>query len=561
MSIQERGENLFDGASVWRILVQIAPPVMLAQLIQALYNIVDSFFVGRFSGDGLTALSIIYPVQTVLTAIAVGTGVGVNTKMSRHYARKEDAQANAAAGTGTALALLSWLAFSAVSTLLMRPYVRTSATSENAVEYAVTYGTIVCIGSLGVFLEGCWSKVHQAGGNMRRPMTAQIAGAAVNMALDPLLIFGWGPLESMGVSGAALATVAGQTAAAVITASGFRRAPGRKELLACAKEIYRLGFPSIFMQSLYTVYIMALNVILAGFSDAAVVVLGLYYKLQTFFFIPLAGLQTCMVPLLSYTCAKGDYRRCHRIMRDCTLISMAFMLAGTACFECVPRQLIGIFSSDPEALAIGERAFRVIGLSFVPVVVSLMTPVFFQAIGGGLSSVLLSLTRQIFCLIPLFWLLAKLGLEYTWLAFPASELITSGIGAALYVHQLRKWQISSVHSKRKTGGSRAMKLITAIVNRKDAGEVCRSLTEAGYYFTKLASTGGFLTAGNTTLMIGTGEEKVEGAISLIRRHCSRRVEPVAGIPQASGHPAAYPTEVTVGGAVIFVTAVEQFEKV
>lgn len=424
MSAAKNTEGLFDGESVWRILFKTAPPVMLAQLIQALYNIVDSLFIGRYSGEGLTALSIIFPIQTVMTAIAVGTGVGVNTKMSRHYGRGEAEQANRTAGTGTVLAGISWLIFAVVSTIVIQPYAAATANSEKAAEYAVTYGSIVCMGSLGVFLEGCWSKVHQAGGNMRLPMTAQIVGAVTNMALDPLLIFGWGPIPSMGIAGAAYATLAGQTAAALVTVSGFRKRPDVKALSSYVREIYRLGFPSIFMQSMYTVYILALNLILAGFSDAAVTVLGLYYKVQTFFFIPLTGLQTCMVPLLSYTCAKGEYRRCHRIMADCVVISMAFMLVGTVCFECFPRQLLSVFSNDIEVLSIGDTAFRLIGLSFLPVVVSLMMPVFFQAIGGGGSSILLSLTRQIFCLIPIFWLLAKLGLRYTWLAFPISELIT-----------------------------------------------------------------------------------------------------------------------------------------
>ncbi|MEI3361892.1 MAG: MATE family efflux transporter [Oscillospiraceae bacterium] len=257
------GTAVFEEKSVWKVLMKIAPPVMLAQLIQALYNIVDSFFVGKYSGDGLTALSIIFPVQLVITAIAVGTGVGVNTQMSRQYARGEKVEETA--GTGTALALISWAAFALTSTLLMRPYVMTSATAPEAIEYAVQYGTIVCVGSIGVFLEGIWTKVHQAAGNMRRPMLAQVAGAMTNIVLDPILIFGAGPIPSLGVAGAAYATVAGQFVAAAITfGHGFYRPPGKGQMLPCVKAIYRLGYPSILMQALYTVYIMALNIILAA---------------------------------------------------------------------------------------------------------------------------------------------------------------------------------------------------------------------------------------------------------------------------------------------------------
>lgn len=559
--MKQRADSVFELESVWKILLRIAPPVMLAQLIQALYNIVDSFFVGKYSGDGLTALSIIYPIQLISIAVAVGTGVGVNTKMSRYYARGLTEKADKTAGTGTVLALMSWAVFAVLSALLMRPYVMTSAESQTAVTYAVTYGTIVCVGSFGIFLESTWSKVHQAGGNMRLPMLAQIAGAAVNIALDPVLIFGWGPIPALGVAGAAYATVVGQVAAAAITVSGFRRPPRPRELVLYAKKIYRLGYPSIFMQMLYTVYIVALNVILAGFSDEAVTVLGLYYKIQSFFFIPLTGLQTCMVPLLSYTYARGAYARCKRIMVDSAILSMGFMLVGVACFELIPRQLLGIFSGNELVLSIGTDAFRIIGLSFLPVVLSLMTPVFFQAIGAAAPSVLLSLTRQIFCLIPLFWLLSRIGLAYAWLAFPIAEVVTGSLGIALYLHQLRKWDLRGAKPKELDDrGGIIMKLITAIVNRKDAGEVCQALTEAGFYFTRIASTGGFLTAGNTTLMIGTQDENVPAVIEVIRSHCSRREETVPSPVQAATPSAAYPTQVVVGGATIFITAVEQFEK-
>ena len=198
--------SLFDTESVWAILMRIAPPVMLAQLIQAMYNIVDSYFVGQFSSDGLTALSIVYPVQLIVTAIAVGTGVGVNTLMSRY-----DGQGNhhLAAGTGTVLALISWLIFAVLSGLLMRPFAAISTESSSVADLAVTYGTIVCVGSPGVFLESTWSKVHQARGNRRLRMLAQIAGAAANIVLDPILIFGLGPAPALGVAGGALATVAG----------------------------------------------------------------------------------------------------------------------------------------------------------------------------------------------------------------------------------------------------------------------------------------------------------------------------------------------------------------
>lgn len=324
--------------------------------------------------------------------------------------------------------LSSWAVFAVAMLLLMEPYVRTSATSLDAVSDAVLYGNIVCVGSIGIFLESIWTRSSQAGGNMRRPCWRQIAGALTNIVLDPILIFGLGPVPRMGIAGAAAATVAGQCVAAVLTgAAAFRRPPKARVMWKYVRQIYRLGYPSIFMQMLYTVYIMALNMILAGFSDDAVTVLGLYYKLQSFFFIPLNGLQTCIVPILSYNFACLAYDRCKRILYDSCGISLVFMLVGVVSFECIPDRLIGLFSQEPAVLAIGVPAFRVIGLSFIPAVLSLMPPVFFQAIGAAGPSLLLSVVRQICCLIPLFWLFSKISLGATWFAYPLSEVITGSL--------------------------------------------------------------------------------------------------------------------------------------
>ena len=436
--------STFEEKNIWKVLFKVAPPVMLAQLILAMYNIVDSYFVGKYSGSGLTALSVIFPIQLIITAVAVGTGVGVNTNMSGCYAQNREERAHETAGVGSMLAFISWLMFAVISTVFMRAYVKTSAGSQEVVEYAVIYGKIVCIGSISLFMDGIWTKVHQAGGNMKRPMIAQILGALTNIVLDPVLIFGMGPVPEMGVAGAAYATVAGQTVAAAVTFyKGFYKIPPKEKILGYIKQIYSLGFPSIFMQILYTVYIVALNIILAGFSDSAVTVLGLYYKLQSFFFIPLIGLETCIVPLISYAYAQRDYGRCKGIMTDTFIFAGSFMIVGIICFEFIPAQLIQIFSSETSVIEIGVTAFRIIGLSFIPAVFSLLTPVFFQAIGGAIPSIILSLTRQIFCLIPIFWLMSKIGLNYTWMAFPAAEIITGGVGIFLYIRQLKKWKVKA----------------------------------------------------------------------------------------------------------------------
>lgn len=435
-------KNGFYGTErIGKILLKIAPPVMLAQLIQALYNIVDSFFVGKYSDDALTALTVIFPLQLIIIAFAVGTGVGVNTYMASKYALKREEDAQNAAGTGTVLAIVTWAVFALLSAIFMRPYVTASANVPTAVEYAVTYGRIVCVGSLGAFLEGNWTKVHQAHGNMKLPMIAQITGALINIIFDPLLIFGIGIFPEMGVSGAAFATVLGQIVSAVITGiGGFRKPPKLKKMPHYIRRIYWYGYSSIMMQALYTVYIAALNMILAGFSDAAVTVLGLYYKMQSFFFIPLFGLQTCIVPILSYNFTQSNYTRCRQTMRDAFLICMAFMSVGIVCFLFFPEQIMGLFSRSEEVHNIGKVAFPIIGTSFISAVFSLIMPVFFQAIGMGKTSLMLSLTRQIFCLLPSFWLFSLIGLNYSWLAFPVSETLAGSIGLLLYFSQTRKWK-------------------------------------------------------------------------------------------------------------------------
>lgn len=443
MSRVNLGAEFFGKEKIGKIILKIAPPVMLAQLIQALYNVVDSLFIGRYSGDGLTALSVIYPFQLILIALAVGTGVGVNTLMAKHYAMGRRGDADKTAGTGLFLELVTWAVFAVASIFVLEPYARLQASSEQAVTYCVEYGRIISVGSIGLFLESNWTKVHQAQGNMKTPMIAQIVGAAVNIVLDPVLIFGFGFVPEMGVKGAAIATVIGQCAAAVIVGvKAFRKIPSLKEARKYIKEIYRLGYPSILMQSLFTVYIFLLNTILGGFCDDAVTVLGLYYKAQSFFFIPLFGLQTCIVPVLSYNFNAGDIERCKKIFKTSLVISAAFMAVGIFAFEVLPVQVLKLFGAGDGVVAIGENAFRLIGLGFLPSVFSMMTPVYFQAIGASKTSTFLSVLRQLICLVPIFWAFSLIGLDYCWLSFPISETITGSVGMILYYRELKHFHKS-----------------------------------------------------------------------------------------------------------------------
>ena len=417
----------------------MAPPVMLAQLIQALYNVVDSFFVGRYSESGLTALSIIYPIQLLMIALAVGTGVGINTERAYNLGIGRKRRSDETAGIGTPLALLMWVIFAVVCFFLMPAYARMNTSSEEVITMVVLYGRIVCVLSIGLFLECVWTKVHQAEGNMRTPMIAQIIGAIVNIALDPLLIFGLCGLPKMGIGGAATATVVGQIAAALIVMKGgFRKIPALVVFPHQIKRIYKLGIPNILMQAAYTFYIFGLNLILATFSDQAVTVLGLYYKWQAFFFIPLGAMQTCIVPVVSYNYAAGKYERCKKTLMVAIIFGIALMMIGVVLFETIPGPMLHVFSHDPKVISIGEVAFRFIGISFIPLVSSLTFPVFFQALGHAVKSSILTIIRTVFLFIPLAYLFSRFGLNYFWQQVAIGVVIISAVFLEVVRERLKK---------------------------------------------------------------------------------------------------------------------------
>ncbi len=412
---------------------------MLAQLIQALYNIVDSLFVGRYSASGLTALSIVYPLQLLMIALAVGTGVGINTIMASKLGIGRPDEADEYAGVGTPLALAMWVLFAAVCYAVMPFYARMSTGSEDVIQDVIVYGRIVCVFSIGLFTESVWTKVLQSGGDMKTPMFAQIIGAVTNIILDPLLIFGMFGLPEMGIAGAAAATVAGQVMAAlVVMKKGFRRPPALSVYLHHIARIFRVGIPNILMQSAYTFYILGLNLILSTFSDQAVTALGLYYKWQTFFFIPLGAMQTCIVPVISYNYAARNINRCRLTLRTAVGFGLALMAVGTICFVTIPEQMLRVFASDALVISIGSAGFPIIGVSFLPMVTSLIFPVFFQAIGYSLKSSALTIIRTVVLFVPLGFLFSRLGLGYFWLTFPVTETITSVVGAVFYSQFIKK---------------------------------------------------------------------------------------------------------------------------
>jgi len=431
--------DLFGTEKISKILLKLAPPVMLAQLIQALYNIIDSLFVGRYSDSGLTALSIIYPLQLLMIALAVGTGVGINTVMAAKLGVGNEKEADEYAGVGTPLAGFMWLLFAVICWFAIPFYAKMSTNSEVIIHDVIVYGRIVCVFSFGLFLESIWTKVLQSCGDMKTPMTAQIIGAITNIVLDPLLIFGMFGFPKMGIAGAAVATVSGQIMAALIVMKkGFRKSPHRQVYPHHIAKIFQLGIPNILMQSAYTFYILGLNLILATFSDQAVTALGLYYKWQTFFFIPLGAMQTCIVPVISYNYAARNIERCKKTLSASIVFGMSLMALGTLCFVCIPSQMLRVFTSDELVIAIGRVGFRFVGISFLPMVTSLIFPVFFQAVGSSLKSSLLTVIRTVVLFVPLAYLFSRFGLNWFWLTYPVTEVITSLTGAYFYRQFLSK---------------------------------------------------------------------------------------------------------------------------
>lgn len=451
--------DLFGTEKISKILLKLAPPVMLAQLIQALYNIIDSLFVGRYSDSGLTALSIIYPLQLLMIALAVGTGVGINTVMAAKLGVGNEKEADEYAGVGTPLAGFMWLLFAVICWFAMPFYAKMSTNSEVIIHDVIVYGRIVCVFSFGLFLESIWTKVLQSCGDMKTPMTAQIIGAITNIVLDPLLIFGMFGFPKMGIAGAAVATVSGQIMAALIVMKkGFRKSPHRQVYPHHIAKIFQLGIPNILMQSAYTFYILGLNLILATFSDQAVTALGLYYKWQTFFFIPLGAMQTCIVPVISYNYAARNIERCKKTLSASIVFGMSLMALGTLCFVCIPSQMLRVFTSDELVIAIGRVGFRFVGISFLPMVTSLIFPVFFQAVGSSLKSSLLTVIRTVVLFVPLAYLFSRFGLNWFWLTYPVTEVITSLTGAYFYRQFLNK---DYVRETEASGGKNITDVIAA----------------------------------------------------------------------------------------------------
>ena len=425
-------ENKMGTAPVPSLLIKMALPMMVSMLMLAVYNIVDSIFVSRISENALTAVSLVYPFQMLFNSVAVGTAVGVNSLIARRLGEKRQQAADEAATTGQFLALVSGLVFMAVYGLFPRQLMSLFADDPEILDHATTYLRL-CGGLCGfVFMAVMSEKILQATGSTVRSMMVQIVGAIFNIVFDPILIFGLCGFPKMGVAGAAIATVGGQVASMTLGFVYMRRkdnlvslkVKGFKPKAAVIGDIYKVGLPSIVMQAIGSVTTFALNKILYLFTPTAVSVLGVYFKLQSFVFMPVFGLNSGAMPIMGYNYGARNKARLMQALKCGVIYAFTIMIIGLAIFQIFPKQLLMMFDASEHMLEIGVPALRTISICFPFAAIGIMMGTMFQAVGQGVYSMFNSLCRQIFAIIPLAYLLAMtVGLKAVWAAFPLAEIV------------------------------------------------------------------------------------------------------------------------------------------
>ena len=434
-------ENKMGTMPEGRLIVTMSFPIMLSMLVQALYNIVDSAFVARISEDALTAVSLAFPVQLLMIAVATGTGVGVNALLSRRLGQKKQEEANAVAANGVFLSVCFWLVFAVLGLLFGRSFIALFTDVPAVIEMGTSYVTVVTVASCGVFLLFVAERLMQATGNTVYHMVTQLIGAVLNCILDPILIFGLFDCPVLGTTGAALATVLSQIIAMGIGffinvrfnhdvrlhLRGFRPDGG------ILGEIVRIGLPAAVQQSLLSVLTVGLNRILMPFSQTAVSFYGVYYKLQNFLFMPVYGLNNALIPMIGYNYGAKNRRRIERITRYALLLAVGIMAAGTILFELIPVPLLRLFDASSAMLAIGVPAIRIISVSFCFAGASVILSGCMQGLGRGSESLWVALLRQLIIILPAAVLLSRISLTAIWFSFLLAEAV--GLAAALLLHR------------------------------------------------------------------------------------------------------------------------------
>ena len=416
-----------------KLLISMAFPIMLSMLVQALYNIVDSIYVARVSEDCLSALSLAFPAQNIMIGLGTGTGVGVTTLVSRALGRRDSKNASRVAGNGVFLSICCWAVMALFGIFGARAFISSQTSLPEISRHADRYLQIVTIGSLFLYLEICVERLLQSTGLTRLSMWTQMVGAITNIILDPFFIFGWCGLPAMGTAGAAIATVIGQALAAAL---GFFLHFRRNVELPVAfsdlrpepriiGDVYRIGFPSIIMMVIGSITNYLMNLILIGFTATAIAVYGVYFKIQSFFFMPVFGLNNALIPIIGYNYGARKKARIYRTFRYGVLYASCFMVLGFLIFQLFPRQLLGVFNPSEAMLAIGVPALRRISISFLFAGFCIVAGSVCQALDHSMASMIVSILRQLLALIPAAWLLSRTGdVNNVWWAFPIAEVIS-----------------------------------------------------------------------------------------------------------------------------------------
>lgn len=430
-----RQENKMGTMSEGRLLLNMSLPMMLSMLVQAMYNVVDSIFVSRIGENALTAVSLAFPLQTLLIALGAGTGVGVNSLLSKALGEKDYEKANKAAMNGIFLFFISYLVSAFIGIVGVRPFYASQIKDApiEIMDMGIEYLTIVMVASFGLYAQFIFERLLQATGRTFFTMVSQMTGAIINIILDPILIFGYFGLPKMGVAGAAVATIAGQIVGGII---GFIYNIKKNDDITLSFKgfrpdghiigtIYKVGFPSIIMQSIGSIMTYGMNLILVGLSATAAAVFGVYFKLQSFFFMPVFGLNNGIIPIVAYNYGAQKKHRMLRTIKWGMLIAFCFLLVGFVVFETIPGTLLLLFDASENMLGIGIPALRIIAVHFLIAWFCIVAGSVFQAVGNGMYSLYVSVARQLVVLLPAAYILAKIGgLDLIWWSFPIAELMS-----------------------------------------------------------------------------------------------------------------------------------------
>lgn len=442
-------ENKMGTMPLGKLLVNMAVPMVLAMLVQALYNVVDSLYVSRISESAVTALSLAYPVQNIQIGFATGIGVGVNSVLSKSLGESNREHANRAAGNGIVLVGIVTVMFILFGTFAVRPFFQMQSTVEETVEGGVSYLSICCLFSLGIFVEVLGERLLQASGRTAYTLVTQGSGAVANIILDPLFIFGFEPLgiPAMGLAGAAVATVIGQWLAAILAVIfnikcnpdiqfGMQYLKVKKETVL---PILTVGIPSVIMVAIGSIMNFVMNQILQQFSETATGVFGIYFKLQSFFFMPLFGINNATISIMAYNYGARDPKRILGTLKRAAVTAIIVMLLGLLAFQLLPDLLLGMFHPTDEFLRIGRGALRTISWSFPLAAVGIAISASFQALGNGIYSTITSLCRQMLVLLPVAYLLSLSGeVVLVWWAFPIAEIVSVCVTLILFARIYRQ---------------------------------------------------------------------------------------------------------------------------